>query len=254
MKQVIGLNGQPCIGPCLPKDSTILHPIYLFPITDHDHNPFCPTLQWLPKEGSDGSRQEHDVCTAEQVKTDKGRFSDKDMELIYGVPNFGFDCAHFLKNYYDIYSFESVIDWLNPNSESSNNNNNMITQLRIVNCAITAFGSKDILNDQIIDFYGRIIRKVWIQDIYKVVNSYISIDKSNNIYLGKPNNKDNKDNKIIKVNFIIDKFANRSTIYNVLNQFQERISNKKINNFNEELKKYYIEYVIDKIKTTLAKK
>ena len=54
-----GINNQTCIGPCLPKDTVMLHPLYLYVITDYDHNPFCPTFQW--------GNNIHDVCKESEV-------------------------------------------------------------------------------------------------------------------------------------------------------------------------------------------
>src|SRR5579883_2408755 len=106
-----GINGQPCIGPCLPKDSVILHPIYLYPITDYNHEPFCPTFEWY--DNKNNKRYSHDIF---KKPTNKSKIDMKDIELLYALPNFGFDCGQFLKNYYDLYSFEGVSEWLNQHN------------------------------------------------------------------------------------------------------------------------------------------
>ena len=239
---VKGLNNQPCIGPCLPKDTVILHPIYLYPITDHDHKPFCPTFEWTNELGK---RFSHDTCTAATIPD---KINKKDLELLYAIPNFGFDCEQFLKNYYDLYSFESVTEWL------YSENNNLNTKLRVMNCAFAAFGNNSyILNDQLIDFYIEIIKKLWINDIYTIIYQYITVT-NNNIYF-KKNDDNKKDNKIEKINFFLDKFVTRSTIYNVLKNFLEinKSNWKDIKNYNNELKKYYMDHVLNKIKTAIKK-
>jgi len=244
-----GINNQQCIGPCLPKDTITIHPIYLYPITDNEHNPFCPTFQWT---NNNGDLQIHDICKEEDV-TSKSKINKKDMELLYAIPNFGFDCTQFLKNYYDLHSFEGVLDWI------SSENNSIYTKLRVINCAWEAFGNekRDIIYDQLIEFYMEVIKKLWINEIYSQVFNYISVDKQNNISFKIDDKETNKKtHKIEKINFFLDKFSNRSIIYNVLKTFSEinKSKWKTIKNYNNELKKYYIDYVLNKIKTTLTKK
>lgn len=208
------------------------------------NKPFCPTFSWKDENGKVFYK---DTCLE---PTDISKIDKRDIALSFAIPNFGFDCKQFLKNYYDLYSFESVLEWL------SKENNSIGTQLRIMNCAWSAFINKEqnqnVLNDELIEFYSDIIRKIWIKDIYNHVFEYISVDK-NNILLKK--NKDvSKYHKIEKINFFLEKFNNKSFIYNVLKSF---ITTKKskwdnIKNYNDELKTYYIDYVINKIKITLS--
>ncbi len=234
-----GINNQPCIGPCLPKDTTILHPIYLFPITKD--KPFCPTFQWIDDENT----RYLDIC---QKETDSSKINNKDIELLYAIPNFGFDCAYFLKNYYDLHSFEGTLDWL------YSQNNNLSTKLRVMNCAWELFGTNSDINDQLIDFYMEVVNKVWIYDVYNAIYDLITVE-NHNIYF-KKNKSDKKAHKVEKINFILDKFGNKSILYNVLKNFIETSKSKwkNIKNYNNELKKYYIDYILDKIKTTLDKK
>lgn len=237
-----GLNNQPCLGPCLPKNTITLHPIYLFPITDKDDNPYCPTLQWTDDKGN---RRDHDIC--EEDKTNKK--NPLNAQLLYAIPNFGFDCGYFLKNYYNINSFEGTLDWL------YSENNNLNTKLRVMNCAWEIFGiEKDSninINDQLIDFYIEVISKIWIYDIYDIVYNLISVN-GKNIYF-KKSNDDKKIYKVEKVNFFLDKFGTKSIIYTILQEFVQinKSKWKNIKNYNNELKKYYIDYVVGKIKVIL---
>ena len=46
------------------EDTTILHPIYLYPITDHNHKPFVPKFEWTDEAGK---RFSHDICSKRQI-------------------------------------------------------------------------------------------------------------------------------------------------------------------------------------------
>lgn len=229
INNIKGINNQPCLGPCYPKGTIVLHPVYLFPITDNE-KPFCPTFQWN-NNNNNNEKKHHDTCE----KTAVNNKTNKDIELLYAIPNFGFDCAYFLKNYYDIYSFEGALDWLNEN-------NSIYTKLRIMDCAFKIYDH--VINDQLVDFYIEVIKKVWIHDIYDSVYNYITVD--NNIYFKKnKSNLDKKTNKIEKINFFLEKFNNKSFVYNMLNSFPKN---------NSDLKKYYIDYCIKKIESIISKK
>ncbi|ARF09813.1 hypothetical protein Indivirus_3_62 [Indivirus ILV1] len=234
-----GINNQKCIGPCLSGNKNVLHPIYLFNVTND--TPFCPTFEWFDND----NLQYIDKCTKE---TDKKKIDNKDIELLYALPNFGFDCADFIKKYYDLHSFESALEWI------YSENNTIATKLRVMNCAWKLFSTNNSISDQLIDFYIEVINKIWVHELYNSIYNFINVEHRN-IFLKK--NKDNKKiHKIEKINYILEKFNNRSMIYNILKSF---IDNNKSNwdnieNFNNTLKKYYIEYVFNKIKSTLDKK
>ena len=237
-----GKHNQPCIGPCLSGKEAIVHPIYLRNIGPFEE-PYCSTLEWI---NEDGQKLIHDTC---KEPTDITKIDKRDLTISYAIPNFGFDCKEFLKNYYDLYSFESVLEWI------SQDHNSIYTKLRIVNCSWGAFFNGDeIINDQLIEFYIHVIKKIWIKELYSNIFEYISVDK-NNIYIKKNSDKI-KDHKIEKINFIIEKFNNRSFIYNTLKSYIDTNKSrwKNIKNYNNELKQYYIDCVINKIKITLPKK
>lgn len=242
-----GNHNQPCVGPCiLGKDITV-HPVYLRNMGPFDE-PYCSTLEWTNDEGT---KIYYDTCSK---PIDASKLDKRDLIISYGIPNFGFDCKEFLRHYYNLYSFESILEWL------TQENNNIYTKLRIINCGWSAFVGHDdeqnqeIINDQLIEFYMNIIKKIWIKEIYSNIFQYVSVDK-NNIYF-KKNNDTSKDHKIEKINFIMEKFNNRSFIYNILKSYIDTNKSKwkNIKNHNNELKKYYIDCIINKIKITLPKK
>lgn len=236
-----GINNQKCIGPCIEGNQFSIHPVFLHPTIRKEA--YCPTLYWL---GEDKIKYFSDICKPNaDVKIDT-----KELMLEYAVPNFGIDNKEFLQKYYDLYSFESVSEWL-----QNDNNLNIYTKLRVLNCAWIEFGDKEnALNDQTINFYIYLIKKEWIKDIYSHIYKYITIDKSKILF--KKNKDSYKDYKVEKINFFLEKFNNKSTIYNLLESYINKNKSKwkKITNHNLEIKKYYIDYILEKIKITLAKK
>lgn len=239
-KYNVGLNGQQCIGPCYPAGTRVLHPITLIDQSVKDR-PFCPTMVW--KDEKNNVDKWVDVCL---VADDMESNTPDDIILDYTFPTIGFTCENFLRSYYGIFSFESAVDWL------SNNKSPFYTHMRIINCAWKIYGANtDVINDQLIDFYSNVIKKEWIRYIYPHVAKYIYVDNKN-IYI-KENTDDINENKVEKINYFNKKFNTKQIIYKVLNSYIE--DNKSIwddiQDHNDNIKYYYIEYIINKIKNTI---
>lgn len=247
-KYPISKNNKQCIGPCYEPGTWIIHPITLEYVTNTNHS-FCPVNQWEitdPKSGKKFNRTT-DEC---YVPTHEKDISKKEIEMNILIPKIDFSCIQFLKIYYDIHSFEDSLTWI-----SINYNIPIFTKLRVMNCSLEAFGSNiDIIDDRLVDFYIEVIKKVWIKDIYPYIKNYIFVD-NNKIYL-----KDNKNNELIddkyvieKINFFLEKFANKNMIYKFLLKYINKYKHSwnNIESHNNELKKYYKKYIIDKIIETV---
>lgn len=245
----ISINNQQCLGPCYKQGEYIMHPITLAYITDLK-NPFCPTQEWIDKNGN---VQSLDTCL---VPTDKSQIDDAQIEQSFLSPTFHFNSEYFLKSYYNIYSFESATEYIATNS------NPLYTNLRIINCAWKVYGSSiDVLNDQLITFYMSVIKKDWIKDIYPVIEKYIYVDKDN-IYL--KNTKSDSDSesssdlhdekhKVEKINYFNKKFNQPQIIYKMLQTYiiENKSNWKDINDHNRNIENHYINYIRNKIINTL---
>lgn len=239
------ITGRQCIGPCYESNKYIMHPINLTYVTDKE-KPFCPTHEW--RNEKTGKNEIIDICLIPSKADD---INKQQIELNFIVPTFEFSCEYFLKTFYNIYSFESALDWI-----STNINNPIYSLLRIINCAWKIYGSTvDIINEQLIEFYINVIKKEWIKDIYPIISKYLSTENKR-IYMKRPNKNDinNKNiNQIEKINFIMKKFITNQAIYKVLHNYIE--SNKddwdNIKSHNEMIEEYLIKYIVEKIESTI---
>lgn len=236
----ISINNKQCIGPCYEPDTIIIHPITLNYITNKQH-PFCPTILWFNDETK--KYEDGDQCL---VSSKLSSIDKEQIELSYAVPTIYFNCEYFLKAYYDIYSFESAIDWI------SSNKNPLYTQLRVIDCAWKVFGSNaDIINDQLMDFYITIIKKEWIKNLYPQIASFIYVN-GNNISL-KQHTDDIQEHQIERINYFFKKILTKQMIYKILQSYIEenKSSWKDIQSHNIEIEKFFANYIVNKIKNTI---
>jgi len=231
----MGTHKQQCIGPCFPENTVLINPLTL--VMGEADKPSCSVLPW----NNNGKIEHFDNCDNPIDKKDVEQIS-----LNYVVPIVHFNCEYFLKTYYDIFSFDETIDWI------ANNNDPVNTKLRVMECSWKLYGLKiDIIDEQIIQFYSHVFKKVWINKFYQKLYKYIYVD-GKNIYFKKNNDKIN-DNKIERMNFLNEQFNTSDIIYSVLTSYLD-INKKnwdKIQNHNEAIKKYYIKYIEEKINELL---
>jgi hypothetical protein len=241
-KYPISINNKQCIGPCYEPGTYIIHPITLSYLT-HKNKPFCPTMHWFDEKNK--TSMNADICIIPSSKEDIDRHQ---IELSFIVPTFSFNCDYFLKTYYDIFSFESALDWI------SNNQSPLYTQLRIIDCSWKVYGSNvDILNDQLIDLYIYIIKKEWIKNIYPVVEKYIYVDQDK-IYFSKNSSTD--EYHVEKINFLIKKITTKQFIYKFLNEYINEYKSvwSDIESHNKTMLNFLINFVVRKIEATISKK
>ena len=238
----ISVNNKQCIGPCYEPGTIIIHPITLNYLTNKQR-PFCPTILWYNEESK--LYEDGDQCL---VASKLSTLDKENIELSYIVPTIYFNCEYFLKVYYDIYSFESAIDWI------TNIKSPMYTQLRVMDCAWKIYGSNaDIINDQLIDFYIMIIKKDWIKNIYPRIAHYISIDDNANNILLKEHNDDIQQYQIERINYFVKKILTKQLVYRVLQSYIEENKSqwKDIQSHNINIEKHFIDHIVNKIKSTL---
>lgn len=229
-------NGFQCLGPCVKKDTLLLHPLTLAVVTDDEIN-FCNVNEWR----KDNKSKYIDECD----KLSKNTEYDKNDILL---PIFYFDSRVFLDKYYNISSFKDTIEWIN-----NNKNNPYNTIKRILNCSWGAYG-KDIkyVYDDIVDIHLEIAKKEWIIDIYQRVNKYITV-KNNKVMFRKSNMKG--DNIKEKIRFLTSKLITPSIMAKFLKKYIDSYKNKwdNIELHMDNIKEEFINYIEKKITTILKK-
>lgn len=243
-KYPISKNNKQCLTPCYEPGTYAIHPVTLQYIIDKD-NPFCaihPYEKQMPS-GEIGVYA-HDECYVPTAKEDIAR---KQIEMDILLPIIDLSCSRFLKLYYDANSFEDIFIWFDKNPYAPS-----ATQMRLVECGWKVYGNNvNVVSDSMVEFYIDIIKKNWIKYIYPIIKSYIHID-GDHIYFDKSTNNNEK-NKIMKINFFIKKFVTKNNIYKFLTTYIEHFSSKwnDIESQNQNLKDFFIEYTIAKIKASL---
>ena len=242
-------SGQQCIGPCYKPGTWIIHPVTLDYITNEDF-PFCPT-NYYPDPDNPDTLKRLDECFHPIEKPDKTDKTDIEMNII--LPKFGFNCGHFLKIYYKIYSFEQTLEWLKENKYAP-----QYTKLRLLECSWQSYGNDvNILTDELVEFYVNMIKKSWIKKIYKHIEKYVKID-GDKIYFSVPPKSEDKSKisneyNVEKINFIIKKIVNKNNIYKFFTKYIK--GNKKrwdeIEDHNIKMQKFLVKYIVNKIKESI---
>jgi hypothetical protein len=194
-------NNVQCVGPCYKPKTWIIHPITLDYITDLD-DPFCP-INVQEKKLSNGKIEKYYIDTC-NIPTNKTDIFKKEMELSMLIPHIDFNSNEFLKIYYNIFSFEDALNWLDKNIHLTIN-----TKIRVIESAIIAYNKTlDIIDFRLVNFFIELIKYKWINYIYNKLNKYINIIDNNIIFDDPTNNKlNNEDHLIIRMNFLIESFS-----------------------------------------------
>lgn len=236
----ISTGNKECIGPCYPKNKYIMHPNTLQYVTNID-NPFCPVEPYYNNKTK--KYEQVDICLVQSKLED---IDQNQIELSFLVPTFQFSCEHFLKIYYDIFSFEGAVDYITQNIKDP-----IFTNFRIIDCAWKIYGLKiDLISEELIDLYMYFIKKTWVKHIYSNIYNYITVKED--IFLEK--NTDDADfKKIEKINYIIKKICTRQMIFTVIQEYlYENKSNwNDIVDHNELIKEHLVKHIMDKIELTL---
>lgn len=242
-------NNKQCIGPCYKAGTWIVHPITLNYIRNKE-NDFCPINETLFKNPITGEEEPHymDQCFDPKENRDiKNKDNQLNLELDIINPNIVFDSAKFLKLYYNLFSFDDVINWV-----KNKNYVNIMTKKRVIECGFEIYGEQfNIMNNIVTEFYIDIIKQKLIGRLYNKLYKFIKI-QDNKILL-KENNDNINDNYVEKQNYIINNFVTVDEINKFITKI---ISQKNANNILSNTEYFidlYAEYLINKINITIKK-
>ena len=160
-------NKHQCLGPCYHPKTWITHPITLENVTDIE-KAFCPVGELDEIDPKTGNKTSHiiDECS---VPTSNKQLSDKELELNILIPNIDFTCEHFLKIYYNVYSFEDAINWILTNKHVP-----YLTKKRVLDCSWRTYHKEmELVDSRLVDIYIDIIKKKWMPDVINEVGKYV---------------------------------------------------------------------------------
>jgi len=236
----ISKNGIKCIGPCFKKGTPFTHPELLYKIVNYERD-VCPTNKFIDEDNNIGAIDECNNPTP-NIKSFKN-----DLGLLAITPSINFNGNYFLKIYYNIFSFDDAITWIQSNKHLPKKTIN-----RILNLSIYEY----LNDDSIIDSrFIKIINDFFLENIdiiYSKIYNYISYKNNNLIFSKKKKYIDINDKKKEKYDFIKNKILN----YNYINKFIIKyVNNRKTDWKNNEnhlnsILNDLIDYSIKKIKLT----
>ena len=227
-----------CVGDCYKPKTLIVHPITLEHVTDLK-DPFCPVNEWDYKDKKGKIiKKITDKCNSNINIRDVQDSKELEMNII--TPTINFSCGDFLKIYYKIYSLEDALQWI-----EKNNHVPYFTKKRIVDCALKEHGFSNIIDDRLINFYIGILQRKLIGKLYRRIGKYIII-KKDKVYLGKATNKkDTYNDRVIKVNYMLDKFIIYKNVYKVITQYLEYYRNEPYVSHTDNIIKEFMNYILN---------
>ena len=149
--------------------------------------------------------------------------------MMYNIspPYINFDQEYFLKNIYEIYSFQDAVKFV-----SNKINEPLQTRLRIIECAWNIqYESTDPISEKLVNFYSEMIDKLWLPEFYS----------KNNIKLSRKNYNDIKQKYLNKdeiYSFLI-KLANKKLSERKTKEFKSTSKNELENFIKINMKKFY---------------
>ena len=197
-------NNFQCLGPCYNSGVMVMHPTQLEYVTDYTQ-PFCPVDLWDKTDPKTGKTTKLVVDTCFNP-TEKENISNKELQLNILTPYIDFNSEQFLKIYYNIFSFEDSIEWIDKNNFVP-----LGTKIRIINASLNTFGETiDLFDNRFTDFFIEYIKKRILKTIYKKVSPNIGIQNDNVLFVKtEDNNLSNTDNYIERTNFLVKIFLNK---------------------------------------------
>jgi len=245
-------NNYQCIGPCYQPGTMVVHPTQLEFVTE-TALPFCPIEQIFIDDPITGEvvKKSTDIC---YNPIEKNSIDKAQLEINILTPHIDFNSEYFLKIYYNIFSFDDAIDWIENNQSSP-----LRTKIRIINCAIEIFGNMiELFDVRFSKFFSEYIKSTKIKLIYSQINKYIGLDKNENIMMTNEKNNNLKPNeKIIeRTNYIIHTFLNQEEIIKFLQKYFKKYttSTDVFDDHLEIMGNELIVYILNKIEATLSNK
>ena len=215
-------NNFQCLGPCYYPETRILHPT-LIELTTNMTHPFCPVDEWTKMENGKPVTMISDICLN---PTNSENNMTSDLELNALTPHIDFNSEHFLKIYYNLFSFEESIEWLEKNKHVP-----MGTKMRIMNCSLKVFGGDiELFDTRFADFFIDIVKKRYIKNIYNDVHKYIGYDKeTKEIYIISENNNIlvKNDYSTERMNFISKTFIEKDEAMKFLMKYIKSASSPR---------------------------
>ncbi len=241
-----------CLGPCYYPGTMVVHPTQLEIVTDYAQ-PFCPVDEWKQIDSKTG--RETETITDNCFKpTEKANISNKELELNILTPYIDFNVEHFLKIYYNIFSFEDSVDWIDSNKHVP-----MGTKVRVMNCSLKTFGENiDLFDNRFADFFIEYVKKNEMKHLYNKLNGHIGINsdkKSINLTTKDKNELLTNEYCLERTNYIIKTFLEKDDVIKFLvRYFKHRKTQwKEIKNHLSNMSTDFVGYVLNKITVTLQK-
>jgi hypothetical protein len=235
-----------CLGPCYHSKTNIIHPTLLEIVSNTE--PFCPVDPWKhvnPETGEEITFAT-DICFQ---PTEKKNISSKELELNMLTPFLDFNSGQFLKIYYEIFSFEDSIDWIERNKYESIN-----TRSRIINSSLITYGDNvELFDNRFVEFIIEFIKKRKVSQIYDKIHNYIGINES--IIMLEKNDIDKKEKCIERINYILQIFITKEEITKFLIKYFSYKKDKwsNIKNHMDSITINLTEYILNKIILGLQK-
>lgn len=243
-------NNYQCVGPCYPPGTMVVHPTQLEFVTEGPA-PFCPIDEIFYEDPKSGEtiKKSTDTCynPIEKENIDKSQ-----LELNILTPQIDFNSEQFLKIYYKVFSFDDAVDWIDNNQHVP-----LGTKVRIINCAIEAFGKNIELFDlRFCNFFINYVKLKKIKMLYSQTHENINVDpNTGEIYIAT-NKLGIHDKSVERINYIIKTFITKEEITKFLQKFFKKNSNHlgyaedHLNKMANDL----IIYITNKINATIENK
>ena len=234
-----------CLGPCYYPGVHAIHPTNLEYFNDDEHS-VCPVNEWIEDDGSgDPKKYITDICFN---PTEKKSVSSRELELNILTPQINFSPEQFLKIYYQIYSFEESLDYINRNSSIP-----FGTKSRIINSSLKAFGEKiDLFDMRLSLFFIEYVKNKGIKYLYDNLNKLIDVDK-NKIYFVKETKLKENEFKKERINYILETFFDKDEITKFISRFFKHKKQEwdSINNYLNRMIVDLSDYLANKIYISL---
>jgi len=219
IKYPISKNNRQCVGPCSEPNKFIIHPITLQLVTGPKDKAFCPTNVY---ENIDEKGKKSRLRVDECFKPTK-YIQNEYIDILN--PTITFDSNIFLNYYYNIYTYQELLEWLNKNSHLLNT-----TKMRIIECGFSSFSKEIYLIDEIIIKLYLELFCEHLEDFYNDTYKYIDCGKT--IMFKKNNNKKNK-MKIERIQYLERKLITYEEVSKFINKyFEKTIEELKKKNIN----------------------
>jgi hypothetical protein len=256
----ISVNNQQCIGPCYYSNTMIIHPHTLDAVRNADYH-FCPvnTFPYKNPITKEITLETIDKCIAPTARETQ---MDEILSENIIVPQFRFSSDYFVKVYYNIFSLEDLLKWIDGHK-----NDPYKTKERVFNNGMVVYGDQlTIIDHRLVYFVNEIMLK-YLPKIYRHLKDYIFVvnnkvelinfdpdkEKENNTSI--TNTKETNDNISLVRAYIKSKFLGIDNIHQFMSKFvryyKAEITDKMLSRL---LTKYMIDYCIKRIKMTLEEK